>query len=334
MIQSAQLLRNRLSSGIERNEKTARQTGLDLSLVEAYARERGIFTLLENIQTAGQGAADIVSNMLSFARKPDHKKQGCRLETIVDKALALLHNDLGLQYGFNTIKVSKSYDPGLPEICCEETKIRQVLFNLLKNAAQALNAPGDVNDSPAIDIGIHTETDNICLRIKDNGPGMDEAVRKRIFEPFLPPNRWAQEPVWDYPSVILSSQRTTAGNWTLFLSRAKELNLLSACLWIEFVSGCRISWYQACLGFLSRGDLQTQGFRQGEDPVFDFISDLSVGVEDLFRVCFSLCQFGRIIKSMVDNPGCARKPGAGFMGMAAQGDHGIKGPAFEFVNML
>lgn len=158
-----------------------------MARVSAYARERGILKLLDNIQSAGKSASDIVANMLSFSRKPDQEKRTCRLDRVVEKALALAGNDFQLkkQYDFRNIRISTSCEPNLPPIQCVETKIQQVLLNLFKNAAQAMVSQANDTAAPAIEIRLFREKADLCLTVSDNGPGMDESIRKRIFEPFF-----------------------------------------------------------------------------------------------------------------------------------------------------
>ena len=68
---------------------------------------------------------------------------------------------------------------------CSRTKIGQVILNILKNAVQAMAANTQANAPPRLSIRIRPEGDFMRLDLEDNGPGMDEAVRKRIFEPFF-----------------------------------------------------------------------------------------------------------------------------------------------------
>ena len=57
--------------------------------------------------------------------------------------------------------------------------LREVLINLLLNAAQALDGSGKIS------LAVH-ETDGRCaITVADDGPGISEEIRRRIFEPFF-----------------------------------------------------------------------------------------------------------------------------------------------------
>jgi two-component system nitrogen regulation sensor histidine kinase NtrY len=60
----------------------------------------------------------------------------------------------------------------------DPNRLRQVLLNLLQNAQQALQGPGEV------DISISQTPARVTMRIADNGPGLPEPDRQRVFEPF------------------------------------------------------------------------------------------------------------------------------------------------------
>ncbi len=72
----------------------------------------------------------------------------------------------------------------MPPAPCEGAKIQQVLLNILRNGAQAMQEAG--TESPLFIVRTRLEKSRkmVRLEIEDNGPGMDEATRKRVFEPF------------------------------------------------------------------------------------------------------------------------------------------------------
>ncbi|WDP84037.1 MAG: HAMP domain-containing histidine kinase [Desulfobacter sp.] len=185
MVQSAQVVVNRLAPGLLANDKTALDAGTTMDAIKVYAEKRGILRLLDNMLLAGKNAAEIVDNMLSFAQKPGLEKQSWDLSAVLDKTLRLVRTDFTLKdgYDFKKINIRKQVEPGVKKALCEESKIRQVLLNLFKNAAQAM-AEEEENKSPEINVCIFQKEERCCISVEDNGPGMEETVRKRIFEPF------------------------------------------------------------------------------------------------------------------------------------------------------
>jgi signal transduction histidine kinase len=68
-------------------------------------------------------------------------------------------------------------------VYCDRTEIEQVLLNLIRNAAQAI-AAGGASHAPRIVLRTRQEGDNALIEVEDNGPGMDQKTRLRVFEPF------------------------------------------------------------------------------------------------------------------------------------------------------
>ena len=67
---------------------------------------------------------------------------------------------------------------------CESSKIQQVILNLLKNASQAMGRQDGLR-SPQIILRTVSEGDRVRIEVENNGPFMDENIRKRLFEPFF-----------------------------------------------------------------------------------------------------------------------------------------------------
>ena len=78
--------------------------------------------------------------MLSFARKGDSKRYEHHLEDLLNQTLDLARNDYGLnkRYNFNQIKIIQEYNLDCPSVFCEASKIQQVVFNIIKNASEAM----------------------------------------------------------------------------------------------------------------------------------------------------------------------------------------------------
>ncbi|MEW5722754.1 MAG: PAS domain S-box protein [Thermodesulfobacteriota bacterium] len=188
VIQGVQNIKRRLSPELAQNLKAAQSCGTELEKVQAYLAKRQITDFLEGILNSGQRAAKIVANMLEFSRHSKSEMQLARLDELLDKTVELAASDYDLkkQYDFRHIEVVRDFDPEVPPVFCDPTKIEQVILNLLKNAAQAMSEGRVVTGrSPRLVLRTRREESWTRIEIEDNGPGMDENVRRRIFEPFF-----------------------------------------------------------------------------------------------------------------------------------------------------
>lgn len=103
---------------------------------------------------------DIVKSLLDFARQSVPKKKHAHIHDIIERALAVIENQLRI----NRIQVIKKYSENLPEIIADENQIQQVFINLIDNAAQAMaGAGGTITIASRV---IHLEPFGIT-RIKD-----------------------------------------------------------------------------------------------------------------------------------------------------------------------
>ena len=188
MVQTAEVMKNRLTNPkIRGNIKAAEKIGISVDTIMKYMNARGIIRMLDNLRESGSRAAKIVQNMLSFARKSDSSKTSCSIAELMDNCLELAASDYDLKkrYDFKQIEVSRDYSDDLPQIICEESKIQQVLLNILRNGAEAMQEAGTAEPRFQLRIFYDQDIKMVCVEIEDNGPGMKEDIRKRIFEPFF-----------------------------------------------------------------------------------------------------------------------------------------------------
>lgn len=78
-------------------------------------------------------------------------------------------------------RISKALGPGIPLIMTDQGRLRQVLFNVIKNAVEAV----EDKTGGSVDISTRVETCLVSVSVKDNGSGIPEGNLKRIFEPFF-----------------------------------------------------------------------------------------------------------------------------------------------------
>lgn len=174
------------SSGLRKNDAVARECGTCMEAVHDYMEKRGVFRKIDSIYEAGVRSSNIVSNMLSFSRKSD-KVKGCyALPVLLDKTVDLVSGSYNLneKYDFKQIEIIREYEGGVPDAWCESSEIQQVFLNLIRNGAEALQSKHYETGGPRFILRVKRAGNMVRVEIEDNGPGMDEKVSKRIFEPF------------------------------------------------------------------------------------------------------------------------------------------------------
>ena len=186
ILQHAQNIERRVSPDIPANYKAASEVGVSLDLVRAYLEKRGIFDFLSHIRSAGIRSSEIISNMLQFSRRDDSAAEYVDLTTLLGRVLELAATDYDMKkkYSFSRIELRRQYSTSLPSVRLTVTEIEQVLLNILKNAAQAISGTA-MSRQPQITLRTGMSGGMVMIEIEDNGPGMDEATRLRVFEPFF-----------------------------------------------------------------------------------------------------------------------------------------------------
>jgi len=187
ILQNVQVLRNRLSGNIPKNIDTAQECGIEFAALERYMQKRGLAPMIDAVIESGTRAARIVDNMLSFSRRSGSKLERHSLPELLNRTVELASNDYDLKkkYDFRQIEIRREYEKGLPQINCEGNQLQQVFLNILKNGAQAMASHIPSGEPPLLILRIRRNQGHIDIEIEDNGPGMDEATRKRAFEPFF-----------------------------------------------------------------------------------------------------------------------------------------------------
>lgn len=122
-------------------------------------------------------ATDVVQNLLAFGRRGEEKRQPVDLTPLVDEVLALAAPALARAgaEAFNRVP------PGLDAVSGQPKLLRQILLNLVLNAADAVTG----FERREILIGAGAKGDHIHVFIEDTGPGVPASIRERIFEPFF-----------------------------------------------------------------------------------------------------------------------------------------------------
>ena len=122
---------------------------------------------------------NIVRNFLEFSKPHKLKKQQINISQVIDMTLDLLRYRLEL----NSVEVIRKQSANLPLIDADPELLKEVFVNLMVNACEAMENGGEIviSEEEALAENIGRA---VLVKVKDNGPGMSEEVRKRVLEPF------------------------------------------------------------------------------------------------------------------------------------------------------
>jgi PAS domain S-box-containing protein len=147
--------------------------------------------VLEDAMHAAHRAAELVAQLMTFAgQRGARSVEPHDLAPMLERAVSMCRRTFQRQVQFET-----SIDPGCPEVTCDPAAIEQVVVNLLINARDAVIevARGEPRISvelagvEAVRPGMPDRDSErfVCIRVRDNGMGMSDAVKQRLFEPFF-----------------------------------------------------------------------------------------------------------------------------------------------------
>jgi len=187
ILQGIQNIRRRLSPDLPANIEAAGTTGCDLAAMGKYIQLRKIDQLMEGIRESGQRAAEIVASLLTFSRKSERVYALSNMPELIDRAIGLTESDYDMRrsYDFKNIEIVRDYQPDMPGVECSATEVVQVIFNIVRNAAQAIALQEDRKAKGTISIALHHDNGQCFIDIQDNGPGMDDETKRRVFDPFF-----------------------------------------------------------------------------------------------------------------------------------------------------
>ena len=173
---------------------------------EAKAISADIKSNLEKINHHGKRAADIVKGMLEHSRNSSGEKVPTNINALADEYLKLAYqSQKAKDQSFNTT-LETHFDPNLPKIEIIPQDIGRVLLNLINNAFYAVKERSKRLERADSTLGVGgkdgkkvesdyiptvsittqlTANSQILITIKDNGIGIPDHIKDKIFQPFF-----------------------------------------------------------------------------------------------------------------------------------------------------
>ncbi|MFU8780484.1 MAG: two-component system sensor histidine kinase NtrB [Kiritimatiellia bacterium] len=116
----------------------------------------------------------IITQFLRAIRPTQPKLEAVRIERLLEESLTLLRHEVRNR----DIHIEISAPSGLPEVYVDASQIKQVFFNVVKNAFQAMP------DGGMLRIEISHDREFFCIAFRDSGVGIDPEELGRVFEPY------------------------------------------------------------------------------------------------------------------------------------------------------
>jgi two-component system sensor kinase FixL len=133
---------------------------------------------IEAAQGQTRRASELIDHLRDFIGRREGDQRAQDLPASIDQAIRLA------QVGTLpvAVEIERQFDPSAQRAVFDRVQIEQVIFNLVRNAIEAMAE----TPKPRVSISTHRRVGGLIeIVIADTGPGLDLQVRARIFEPFV-----------------------------------------------------------------------------------------------------------------------------------------------------
>jgi two-component system NtrC family sensor kinase len=160
----------------------------NLSNAQALMLTSDIKFNLEKILYHGRRADSIVKGMLLHSNANAAERQAVDLNTLAAEYLRLSYHGIRAKDKTFNSGFSTNFSPALPLVNMAPQEIGRVLLNIFNNAFYAVKQKQKVAGEqykPWVEVGTKLLGKSVEIRIKDNGPGIPDQVKEKIFQPFF-----------------------------------------------------------------------------------------------------------------------------------------------------
>jgi signal transduction histidine kinase len=144
---------------------------------------------LEKINEHGNRADAIVRSMLEHSRGSSGERRSVNLNTLVDEALNLAYHGARAQDQSFNVALQRDLDGSIAPITLVPQDITRVLLNLFNNgfyaARRRQSMEGATGFEPTLRVATRELGDAVEIRVRDNGIGIAEEVKDKLFQPFF-----------------------------------------------------------------------------------------------------------------------------------------------------
>jgi signal transduction histidine kinase len=135
--------------------------------------------MFENILEDNTRATGIIQSVRSLMKKEPIEKENVNLPGLINETVALVHAEIKRQ----RIEISLKFDSDHVIVFGNRIQLQQVLMNFIRNATTAMEKSDPERRLLQIILKLNKET--VIVSVLDSGPGLDAAVREKLFKPFV-----------------------------------------------------------------------------------------------------------------------------------------------------
>ncbi len=144
-------------------------------LMREYADHKKVKQHTEIITQEVSRLEKILANIMDFSKPIETVRTLIQINELLENTCYLMGPYLKSAH----IQVSKKFDPSIPKIIVDQTQMKQVFLNLIKNAAESMTQGGKLT------VESMTEDEYIKIDFTDTGEGMTPEILQNLFTPFF-----------------------------------------------------------------------------------------------------------------------------------------------------
>lgn len=162
---------------------------MSIELLKGSLPEPDDQALLRTIEVSARRGADMIKQVLSFARGVEGKRHEVRIQDVLHDLDQILSETIP-----KNISIISSVAPDLWHVQADPTQLQQILLNLCVNARDAMTGGGRINisaDNMVVDehyaaMNIESRVGAyVKIEVEDNGAGIPLKLQERVFDPFF-----------------------------------------------------------------------------------------------------------------------------------------------------